>query len=83
MKTIGLKFSELCEELDYYKDSADYWKKMYDEEIRKSSIRSTEALIEAKRGVANALKFALVATDDAKGNLVIKKEDRDIFADHT
>lgn len=76
MKTVDIKFHELCEEIDYWKEraekaeeDAEYWKNQY-------NIQSGERLVEAQKGVANALMFALHVHDDEDGNLVMDKESR-------
>lgn len=81
MKTIDIKFSELCDEIDFWKErseqaeqDAEYWKNQYQTLLN-------ESLINAKKGVANALMFALHATDDENGNLVIDKESRKKIAE--
>lgn len=80
MKTIDLTVSQLCEEIDYWKEQAEYYKKRYEDEILQRSIESKERLLEAQKGVANALMFALNVKDDAYGNLVITKENRKTLA---
>jgi hypothetical protein len=79
-KTIDYKFSELCDEIDKWKDHAEYWKKKYEEEIQASIKRSNESMDIAKKGVANALMFALSVKDDKHGNMIIEKKDREILA---
>lgn len=81
MKTVDIKFGELCDEIDYWKEiakqaeeNAEYWKNEYHQHMNQS-------LINAKKGVANALMFALHATDDENGNLVINKESRKKIAE--
>lgn len=81
MKTAEIKFLELCDEIDYWKDEAkkaqkeaEYWKNEYSTHLQ-------ESLASAQRGVAQALTIALAVTDDAEGNLVIKKKDRKKIAE--
>jgi len=76
MKTSDIKFQELCDEIDYWKErtkkaeeNAEYWKNEY-------SIFLKESNISAKKNVATALLFALSAEDDKDGNLIIKKGNR-------
>lgn len=75
-RTADLKFIELCDEIDYWREramsaeeDARRWKDDYTKQINQS-------LDFAKKGVAQALMFALNTTDDENGNLVIKKDDR-------
>ena len=79
--TIDLKFSDLCDEIDYWKIEAKYWKDEYDNLLKEDIKKSNESLEHAQKGVANALMFALSATDDEKGNLVISKKDRKKLAE--
>jgi hypothetical protein len=71
---------ELCERIDDLETMVEYWKGKYEEEIRQQSIESNQRLEEAKKGVANALMFALSVRDDEHGNLVIPKEERKSLA---
>jgi hypothetical protein len=81
-RTIDIKFSDLCDEIDYWKartmkaeEDADYWKNEYTENLNKN-------LASAQKGVANALMFALSVRDDENGNLVIDKENRKTLAEN-
>lgn len=74
--TADIKFTELCEEIDYWKLRALKAELTAKEWQDKYSQQSNEMLQNAQKGVANALMFALHCSDDEKGNLVIKKEDR-------
>jgi hypothetical protein len=76
MKTTEIKFIELCDEVDYWKEraekaeaDAEYWKNEYNSFIN-------ERLASSQRDVANALMIALSAHNDKDGNLVIDKESR-------
>ena len=80
-RMIDYKFAELCDEVDVWKDEAKYWKAKYDEEIQASIKQSNESMDMAKKGVANALMFALSVKDDENGNMVIEKEDRKTLAE--
>jgi len=81
-KTIDYKFSELCEEIDRWKNEAQYWKEKYEEEISESIERTNESIEMSKKGIANALMFALSVTDDENGNMVINKQDRKTLAEN-
>lgn len=75
-KHIDIVVSELCNEIDYWKERAHYFESLYKEE-RDDSIRQTnERLEEAKKGVGMALMFALSCSDGPNGELVINKENR-------
>jgi hypothetical protein len=76
MKTIELKFYELCDEIDFYKEEAIRWKEKYDELMQESFKETKERIEAAQRGVAKALMFALSTTTDKNGNLIINKENR-------
>ena len=81
-RTVDYKFAELCDEVDKWKDEAEYWKAKYDEEIQASIKQYNESMEMAKKGVANALMFALSVKDDENGNMVIEKEDRKTLAEN-
>ena len=81
MKTADIKFLDLCEEIDYWKERAEkaekdakYWQEEYSKQLD-SSLKS------AQKGVADALMLALSARDDENGNLVIEKKDRKRLAE--
>jgi len=79
MRTAERTFYSLCAEIDDLKAEVNYWKEMYEEE-RAANIRvSNEALEAARKGVGQALMFAL-HVKDVEGNLVIEKEDREVLA---
>jgi len=76
MKTIDLKFTELCDEIDYWKDQAlkykqdaEYWQGEYSSHLHES-FKSTQ------RGIGQALMLALSVKDNPDGSLSINKEDR-------
>lgn len=76
IKHIDLLVSELCEEVDHYKNEAAYWKEKYEKERAENMKQLDRELEMAKKGVANALMFALAVKDSKNGDLVISKEDR-------
>ena len=80
-KTIDLKISELCNEIDDWKQEAEYWKNKFKKLEKDYCKQSDEDLKSAQKGVANALMFALHVEDDADGNLKINKENRKIMAE--
>jgi hypothetical protein len=82
MKTVDIKFLDLCDEIDYWKERAEkaekdakYWQEEYSKHLN-------ESLASAQKGVANALMFALSVRDDENGNLVINKDDRKMLAEN-
>lgn len=82
MKTVDYKFHQLCEEIDYWKEQAGYYKAKYEEEIQRSVEETNRQLEESKRGVANALMFALSVKDNEDGSLSISSEDRKQLAEN-
>ena len=82
MKTIDIKFSELCDEIDYWKDLAKSYKEKYEQERNEHISRMNKRLEDSKRGVANALMFAMSIRDDENGNMVIDKESRKKIAEN-
>lgn len=73
--------SELCEEIDELKEQVKYYKRLYEEERNLNTLTMNESLESAKKGVANALMFALSVSDAPDGSLVISKQDRKELAD--
>lgn len=81
MKTVDVKFLQLCNEIDQWKDEANYWKDKYEELNKEYSQHLNQSLASAQKGVANALMFALHVKDDENGNLVIDKKSRKDLAE--
>ena len=79
-RTIDIKFHELCDEIDYWKGQAEYYKDLYEKEVMQRNVESKERLLQTQKDVANTLMFALHATDDKDGNLVIDKKSREELA---
>lgn len=82
MKTVEIKFYELCDEIDFWKEKAkkaeeeaEYWKAEYSRNLH-------ENMLSAQKGVANALMLALSVQDDENGNLVIDKDSRKDLIDN-
>jgi citrate synthase len=82
MKTMDRTFYSLCEEIDDLKEAVAYWKGMYETERDENNKQLNERLEQSKKGVANALMFALSVSDDENGNLVISKENRKSLAEN-
>lgn len=82
MKTMDRTFYSLCEEIDDLKETVAYWKGMYETERDENNKQLNERLEQSKKGVANALMFALSVSDDENGNLVISKENRKSLAEN-
>lgn len=80
MKQIDKTVSDLCNEVDYWKEQANYYYELYEKEKKENIEHSNERLADAKKGVANALMFALAVREDGNGNLVTPKEDRNQLA---
>lgn len=73
---IEILISDLCDEIDEWKERSQYWEKMYKEE-RDTNIKvMNERFEESKQGVANALMLCLSVKDNPDGSLSISKEDR-------
>lgn len=72
----------LCKRIDDLEEACLYWQHMYEEQLEMTNILNKERLLDAQKGVANALKFCLAVTDDKDGNLVISKKNRKELADN-
>ncbi len=79
MKTIDIKFFELCDEIDQWKEEVKFWKDKYEKLEKDYKNHLDNSLKSAQKDVANILTFALHATDDKNGNLVISKNSREII----
>jgi len=82
MKTTEKTFYSLCEEIDDLKEAVEYYKNLYETEKASNNKMLNDNLDSAKKGVANALRFALSISDDENGNLVISKENRKDLAEN-
>ncbi len=71
----------LCDEIDQLREERDYWRDMYKEEQQRGIKELNERFEETKRGVGQALMFALTVQDNPDGSLSISKEDRLILAE--
>jgi len=80
-KRIDVMAYELCEEIDHWKSEAKRYKALYEEEVKNYNQMTTERLEDAKKGVANALMFALSVRDNEDGSLSISKENRENLAE--
>lgn len=76
MRKSDATFIDLCDEIDELKDAVSYWKQMYENERDASIKQMNERFEETKKGVGQALMFALSVRDNEDGSLSISKEDR-------
>lgn len=81
MKQAEKTFYSLCIEIDNLNEEVEYYKNLYETEKETNNIMHNENLLSAKKGVANALLFALSVSDDADGNLIISKDNRKVLAE--
>ena len=58
----------LCSQVDRLEEEVDYWKNCYEEQLKATDLLMKESLLNAQKGVAEALRFALASTDDENGN---------------
>ena len=81
MRQVELTIIELCEEIDLLKEERNYWKQLYQTERDERNIELNERMDDAKRGVAQALMFALSVKDNQDGSISISKENRNQLAE--
>lgn len=81
MKTADIKFLELCDEIDYWKERAEMWEQRYKQERDENIAFVNNRLEETKKGVGIALMLALSVRDNEDGSLSIGKEDRLMLAE--
>jgi hypothetical protein len=72
----------LCDKIDRLEDEVAHWRQKYENEVSERNAEWKERGDEAMKGVANALMFALSVSDDANGNLVISKDNRQNLAEN-
>lgn len=80
MKRIEYNILDLCDEIDALKEERDYYKALYEREVRERSEETNQRLEEAKKGVATAILFCLSVKDDENGNLVVPASERKALA---
>ena len=80
MKTVNIKFYDLCDEIDYWKNKANYYKKQFEEERKARSILLNETMLSSQKGIANALMLTLSVEDNKDGSLSISKENRKVLS---
>lgn len=73
--------SDLCNEIDSLKEEVEFWKEKYEKEREEYLSVQSRHWEDTKKGVANALMFALHVKDAEDGSLVIRKEDRKVLAE--
>lgn len=76
MKTSDKIFASLCNEVDAWKEEAEYWKQKYQQEVKERAEEWKQRNDEAMKGVGNALRFMLAVKDDENGNMIIDAESR-------
>lgn len=73
---------ELCEEIDWWKERANHYEKLYKEEVALNVQQTNERLDQAKKSVGFALQLALSVRDNEDGSISISKENRKHLADN-
>jgi hypothetical protein len=81
MRTVEKTFIQLCNEVDDWREEAEYWKTKYQQEVQERNAEWKERSDETMKGVGNALMFMLAVKDDENGNMVIDAESRKQLAD--
>ena len=82
INTVDRTFYSLCQEIDDLKEAVNYWKTMYETERNENMKALNERLEQSKKGIADALMFALSVSDNENGDLVISKENRMFLAEN-
>lgn len=81
-RTIDLLVSDLCRTIDDLKLEVEYWKEKYENERDDYNKHLNESFETSKKGIANALRFALCTTNDLDGNIKINSEDREYLKEN-
>ena len=81
MKTAGIYFLELCDEIDYWKAEAERWKMECEDERKARAELLNSDMESAKRGVGMALMLAMSIQDNEDGSISISKENRKELAE--
>lgn len=74
--TYEITVKSLCEQVDRWKEEAEYWQAEYQKERDLNQQRASELLAATKKSVGQALMFALAVKDTPDGSLVIDPKDR-------
>lgn len=77
MRTADIKFLDMCEEIDRWKNEAAYYKEKYEEELQRNVEASNRSMQIAKQGVADALMLSLNIKEGDGGSLVIDSAARE------
>jgi hypothetical protein len=59
ISTIEIKFRELCNEIDYWKELSFYYKELYEQEKKKKFDMLNESIEHGKAMMGNVLKLLL------------------------
>jgi hypothetical protein len=70
----------LCSEIDHLNEEVLYWKGKYEEEKKSYNKMLSDSLEESKKGIANALLFAISVEENGNGDLIIPKNKRKALA---
>ena len=74
MRTVDLKFAELCSEIDYWKSEAERYKAMYEEEIAINTAQTKKGIADNMNMVGQILKIALNSEQTENGFLIKNKD---------
>jgi len=80
-RTADLTFMDLCRQVDYWKEQAEYFEQKYKDEVRENNKQMNERLEESRMQLGNALMFAFSVEDKEDGSLSISADKRKILSE--
>lgn len=71
----------LCNEIDDLKCEVEYWKNLYQEQLKENQQMFNEKSEEIHKNLSNTIQLAFKLKEDGDGNLYINKDDRKVIAE--
>ena len=81
MRTIEKEIHRLCDEIDYWKERAEYWEKEFEKERDERVTLLNESIESTRKGIGDALMLAFSIEDKPDGSISISKEQRNNLAE--
>ena len=76
MKYIDQKFSEICAEVDYWKEEAKYWEEKFNSLQKEMDVKLADDLKRSQKGIGQMLSLAFAIKEQPDGSIAISKENR-------
>lgn len=82
LHTFDLTVMELCEKVEYWKQRAEYFECLYENEREEHWKTNQEHFKTVQQNLSDTLMLCLSTVEDGNGNLIINKEDRKALVEH-